>query len=55
MDILKIFKTKIDYSFPMKQFIVEGYSTIYRLDRNERGEGIMLIIKDILLPSRLDK
>ena len=55
IDILKIFKTKIDDSFPMKQFIVEGYSTIYRLDRNERGEGIMLIIKDILLPSRLDK
>ena len=40
--------------FPRK-FIIEGYSTIYRLDRNDRNGGIMLIVKDNLLTSRFDK
>ena len=34
---------------------IEGYSTIFRLDRNDRGGGIMLIIKDNFLTSHLDK
>ena len=50
-----ICEPKIDDSFPKEQFIIECYSTIYRLDRNDRGEGIMLIVKDSLLTSRLDK
>ena len=50
-----ICEIKIDGSFPTEQFIIEGYSTIYRLDRNDRGGGIMLIVKDNLLTSRLDK
>ena len=50
-----ICETKIDGSFPTEQFIIEGYSTIHRLDRNDRGAGIMLIVKDNLLTSRLDK
>ena len=55
IDILMICKTKIDDSFPTEQFIIEGYSTIYRLERNDRGGGIMLIVKDNLLTSCLDK
>ena len=55
IDILLICETKIDDSFPTDQFIIEGYSTIYRLDRNDRGGEIMLIVKDNLLTSRLDK
>ena len=54
IDILVICKTKIDYSFPTEQFIIEGYSTIYRLDRNERGREIMLIAKGNLRTSRLN-
>ena len=42
-------------SFLTEQFIIEGYSTIYRLHRNDRGGGIMLIVKDNLLTSHLDK
>ena len=38
IDILMICETKIDGSFPTEQFIIEGYSTIHRLDRNDRGE-----------------
>ena len=55
IDILMIRETKIDYSFPTEQFITEGYSTIYRLYRNDRVGGIMLTVKDNLLTSRLDK
>ena len=55
IDILMICETKIDDSFPTEQFIIEDYSTIYRLDRNDRGGEIMLIAKDNLLTSRLDK
>ena len=39
IDILMICETKVDDSFPMKQSIIEGYSTIYRLDRNDRTGG----------------
>ena len=54
IDILMICENKIDDSFPTKHFIIEGYSTIYRLDRNDRGGGMMLIVKDNLfyLPFR---
>ena len=37
IDILTICETKINDSFPTEQFIIEGCSTIYRLDRNDRG------------------
>ena len=34
LDILPIQETKLDPSFPTQQFILEGYSEPYRLDRN---------------------
>ena len=55
IDILMICETKIDYSFHRAQFLIEGYFTIYRLDRNDRGGQIMLIVKDNFLTTRLDK
>ena len=33
IDILLVSETKIDDTFPLAQFSVEGYSTPYRLDR----------------------
>ena len=53
--ILLISKTKMDDSFPTEQFIIEGYSTIYWLDRNDRGAGILLVVKENLLSTGLDK
>ena len=55
IDLFRTCKTKINDSSVREQFIIEGYSTIYRLDRNDRGGVIMLIIKDNLLTSRFDK
>ena len=41
IDILMICQTKIDDSFPMEQFIIEGYSTIYC----DSVGAIMLIVR----------
>ena len=52
IDILLISETKIDGSFPVGQFIIDGFSPPYRLDRNGHGGGLMLFVrKDI--PSNL--
>ena len=56
INILMTCETKIDDSSPVKEFIIEVYLlTIYRLGRNDRGGGIMLIVKDNLVTSRIDK
>ena len=55
IDVLMICEAKFDKSFFTMQFIIEGYPTIYRLDKNDRGKRIMLIVKDNLFTSCLDK
>ena len=35
--ILMISETKLDATFPTNQFFIQGYSTVYRLDRNDKG------------------
>ena len=47
--ILLIIETKIDGTFPTSQFLMSGYSNVYWLDRNDKGGGIMLFIKDNLI------
>ena len=45
-----ISETKVDGSFQIGNFVIVGYSTSYRSDRNPNGGGILLYIrKDILL------
>ena len=40
-------ETKIDDTFPLAQFCVEGYSTTpYRLDRKCKGGGLLLYVRD---------
>ena len=46
IDILLVFETKIDYTFPSAQFCVEGYSTPDRLDRTCKGGGLLLYVRD---------
>ena len=51
-DILLISETKLDDTFHLSQFILEGFTPQYRLDRKEHGGDLMLfIIEDI--PSKL--
>ena len=47
-----ISETKLDNSFPEGLFLIPGYSSPYRFDRNCREGGIMLYVrKDV--PSKL--
>ena len=52
IDILMICETKIDASFPIGQFLLSGYSTSFRLDRNAHGGGILLYVREDI-PSKL--
>ena len=42
LDILTIQETKLDPSFPSQQFMLDGYSEPYRLDRNREGGGVLI-------------
>ena len=41
-----ITETKTDTSFPIGQFLFDGYSTRFRLDDNAHGEGILLYVRE---------
>ena len=45
-------ETKIDASFSICQFLLNGYSTPFRLDRNAHREGILLYVREDI-PSKL--
>ena len=49
VDVFLISETKTDDTFPTSQFLMSGYSNVYRLDRNDKGGGIMLFVKDNLI------
>ena len=51
-DIFTIQETKIDSSFPAQQFVIEGYSEPYRLDRNREGGGVLVYVREDI-PSKL--
>ena len=40
IDILVLTETKLDDTFPTEQYLVNGFSEPYRLDRNRKGEGL---------------
>ena len=46
LDIILLSETKIDDSFPTNQFLLDGYSTPYRLDRNCNGGGLLLYVRE---------
>ena len=52
IDVLTVFKTKIDNSFPVVNFVIDGPSTPYRLDCDSNGGGIMLYVREDI-PSHL--
>ena len=52
VDILLICETKLDLSFPRAQFHIHGFGEPYRFDRNGKGGGILLYIRDDI-PSKL--
>ena len=50
--ILLISETKLDDTFSLSQFILEGFTPPYMLNRMEHGGGLMLFIREDI-PSKL--
>ena len=46
VDVLIISETKIDDTSPIGQFLIEGFCTPYRIDRNSKGGGILLYVRE---------
>ena len=51
-DILIITDTKLDDTFPLSQFHIDGFSTPYRSDKNRNGGGIIIYIREDI-PSKI--
>ena len=48
VDILLASETKLDETFPLNQFTIDGYSEPIRVDRNCHGGGLVFSIRDDL-------
>ena len=46
IDILVLRETKIDSSFPNSQFRIDGFSALFRLDRNKFGGGVLIYVRE---------
>ena len=44
-DILIITETKLDDTYPISQFHIDGYSVLYRLDRNRNGRVVIIYVR----------
>ena len=52
IDVLLISETKLDDTFPLNQFILEGFTPPYRTDRTAHGGGLTLFVREDI-PSKL--
>ena len=52
--LLVITETKLDSTFPVTQFLIEGYKS-YRLDRNKHGGGILVYVREDIPSKELSK
>ena len=55
IDILVLTETKLDDTFPIAQFLVNGFSEPYRLERNRNGGGVMVYFREDIPSKRLAK
>ena len=46
IDIFVVSETKIDESFPISQFAIDGFTTPIRRDRNNEGGGLLIYIRE---------
>ena len=44
IEMLMISEIKIDDSFTIKNYLIDGFSTLYRSDPDSKGGGIMLCL-----------
>ena len=55
VDILKLSETKLDSTFPSTQFLINGFSIPHKPDRNSRGGGILLYVREKIIVLALNK
>ena len=55
VDILMLSETKLDSTFPSSQFLINGFSTPHRFDRNSKGGGILLYVRDKIIVLALNR
>ena len=55
IDILIIVETKLDATFPINQFLLDGFSKPFRLDRNRNGGGILIYVREDIPTKQLFK
>ena len=48
-----ISETKIDDSFFVRQFLLSGYTRLYRIDCNSNGGGILVFIRENIPSTKL--
>ena len=53
INILMITETKLDESFPIGQFFINDFSSVFRLDRIRNDGGILLNISEDILQKLL--
>ena len=46
LDILIITESKLDDSFPINEFIIDGYSPPFRADHNKNGGGVIIYVRE---------
>ena len=46
IDVFMISESKLDDSFPHGQFLIDGFHTPFRFDRNKNGGGILLYVRE---------
>ena len=55
VDILVVTETKLDSSFPNYQFLIEGFSQPYRMDRNRNAGGVLIYVREDIPSKELKK
>ena len=53
INIFLISEIKLDDSFPTAQFLIKGFSAPYRFDRNSKGGGLPLYIREDIISTIL--
>ena len=48
LDILVLTESKTDGSFPVSQFLIEGFSPPFRQDRDINGGGVFIYVSDMI-------
>ena len=46
IDIFLISETRLNSSFPSGKFVIKGYSTHFRLGRNQNGGALLLYVRE---------